>query len=913
MASTDCNNFTPAFIDLATYDKLEKYMYGPSPGKCAATYFIRETCMRTWFTQIPVLMTITGTPDFGQTWSAKLSSSGDYVLNSWLEFDLPYVNTDYASNQVAQREDPLLKSGIVISDASWPHPLSNVYVTNTVVTGGSGKGMLVNVQSGDSVTATLNSPGSAANPHIADSTIFVLSAGDDRPTVRSEITRVTMDGGLEPIFTIGTDPSQQPGGAEVGRVTNVRFAQTSGAGGIISVTFNAISVPAVDAPVGTSLTIGNATATVAGTAVDRTNPTQIIITSIIMEDGGSGFNPGDNINVATVGAVNVGTVHINTVSTVGGLQTGSGYQQQDLYTTHGLFPSAGDGLDITCFVDGAGSFEPPMSIVPLGGDPVWKVGDTFIIDGNVAGEPAYGIVTGIQAAGQIQGYFVSGSIQSVSPVGTDPPYFTVLATIRESTPPNRTATGLIYLSAQVNGVANPALTSNIAFETVAPPTAWTVTIVNPGEGYKLNDRITVDGGPVNIVNRQPHHINTDSPEQTIDINEGGVGGDAIINDLTFSLDKDQFFSSWYASFTWCNNIGHNIINECSLTCNDLVVARFDNYFLDFWSRFSVPDGKTSTYYTMIQNTYGGIPGTSSARVRVPLPFFYARDSGSALPIGALPYNDVRIKFKFREWDQLLILRARNSVTDSGFSGLSGEHRYVPTLLDIKGRTTPKLSNVQVWSHYALVSNNERKMMNCAPRHMLIEQALTSPVQSFIPNIEPSPVYNLNLMHSVKLLMFGMRNTTFWNEWSNYTLASPTASGDDGWDSYSNIFDKVALLYEGTKRVEMAREYFTQVQPYYYFNPVVNASVTSSGMHFYSYALDALDVNPTGSTNYNVIENVSIKPTASQIAMLSMTAEDTASNNPNSGRSFPQKFEFICTALCNNIVLINGGSLMFPTL
>ena len=122
------------------------------------------------------------------------------------------MSTDYASNQVARRENPLLKSGIVISDASWPHPLSNVYVTNTVVTGGSGKGMLVNVQSGDSVTATFTSPGSAANPHIADSTIFVLSAGDDRPTVRSEITRVTMDGGLEPIFTIGTDPSQQPGG-----------------------------------------------------------------------------------------------------------------------------------------------------------------------------------------------------------------------------------------------------------------------------------------------------------------------------------------------------------------------------------------------------------------------------------------------------------------------------------------------------------------------------------------------------------------------------------------------------------------------------------------------------------------------------------------------------------------------------
>jgi hypothetical protein len=42
------SNLTSGFIDLATYDELEKYMYG---GPDATAYFVRETRKSTWFTQ----------------------------------------------------------------------------------------------------------------------------------------------------------------------------------------------------------------------------------------------------------------------------------------------------------------------------------------------------------------------------------------------------------------------------------------------------------------------------------------------------------------------------------------------------------------------------------------------------------------------------------------------------------------------------------------------------------------------------------------------------------------------------------------------------------------------------------------------------------------------------------------------
>ena len=91
MSTSICqSNLTSGFIDLATYDELEKYMYG---GSDAIAYFVRETRKSTWFTQVPVqLAKCEGIADFGQEWSVSISRSGDYLLGTWLHVQLPAVS-----------------------------------------------------------------------------------------------------------------------------------------------------------------------------------------------------------------------------------------------------------------------------------------------------------------------------------------------------------------------------------------------------------------------------------------------------------------------------------------------------------------------------------------------------------------------------------------------------------------------------------------------------------------------------------------------------------------------------------------------------------------------------------------------------------------------------------------------------
>lgn len=367
---------------------------------------------------------------------------------------------------------------------------------------------------------------------------------------------------------------------------------------------------------------------------------------------------------------------------------------------------------------------------------------------------------------------------------------------------------------------------------------------------------------------------------------------------------------------WTRNLMHNLIRECCLTFNDLVAARFDSYHLDFWSAFTVPAGKANGYNNMIGNipdlTDGHEVGQTieSFTLNLPLPFFFTRDSGVALPTAALPYNEMRINFSFRNWTDLLILEDATKQTNN-LSNASGQNPAVTVSVTDIG-TEPQLSNTQVWANYAIVSNDERKRMACAPRDILIEQVQTAPRQSFALNNNWNPSYDIRFSHAIKVLFFAARNTTIAQEWSNYTAASPvivTAGSNAMNFAPSGAVDPIvttSLVYENTQRLaNMGSDYYSLVNPWYHA-PVIP---TETGYHMYSYSLDFINLDAMGSTNYGKLTNVSIAPevsTGAQSAVL-------GSAGAGSGANFPQKFEFITTCVNNNIIRISGGALGFPVL
>ena len=422
---------------------------------------------------------------------------------------------------------------------------------------------------------------------------------------------------------------------------------------------------------------------------------------------------------------------------------------------------------------------------------------------------------------------------------------------------------------------------------------------------------------------------------------------------------------------WTRNLMHNLIQECAITFNDLVAARFDSYHLDFWTAFTVPAGKRNGYNNMIGNVdaltnpvalafpqinqclgalgndVNGASGAinvnaqgkqvlPAATLNLPLPFFFSRDSGLALPTAALPYNEMRINFAFRNIYDLLVVDEYHAANGSGV-GVAGDNGVwtsrPATQADLETSVDAVMGPANVWANYAIVSNDERKKMACAPRDILIEQVQTAPVQNYNPTTS-API-DIRFSHAIKSLFWSARNITNPSSWSNYTTSQQLPLGPIDCVSVDNAMfgvvdfnggvDPIAstsLIYENTQRLyQMGSDYFSLVNPWYHA-PVIPLE---TGYHLYSYSLDFFAIDPMGSTNYGKLTNVSIVPQGSNDAVSSqqnqtanteysgITSVPTAPLPGSVTPGYAARYCFVTTAVNNNIIRISGGALGFPVL
>ena len=376
------------------------------------------------------------------------------------------------------------------------------------------------------------------------------------------------------------------------------------------------------------------------------------------------------------------------------------------------------------------------------------------------------------------------------------------------------------------------------------------------------------------------------------------------------ISSDQSLQGW--SIRWCRNLAHNLIREINIAFNDLVAERMDSYFLDFWAAFTIPAGKRNGYDNMIgnvaqlnnPNSINSAPTTTLPEyiLNLPLPFFYQRDTGVALPTAAIPYNDMIHNVYFRDLNEVLII----DDCVNHFSYPCNRNNLSNADISLK---------VDMWAEYAIVANVERGQMGKAPRDILIEQVQTAPKGQF--KTDGNVQADIRFSHAIKALFFAVRNKTNQAEQSNYTSASPVP-----WPTYVNFHPTYAsdpiiettLAYENTNRlVQMGSDYFSFVVPYY----TAVSIPTETGYHMISYTLNLVATNPMGSTNFGKLTNVSLnfKPSAYAFTASNVPAE-TDPMYPSyveGGAPVDQSFETIVIGVNHNIIRISGGALGFPIL
>lgn len=358
---------------------------------------------------------------------------------------------------------------------------------------------------------------------------------------------------------------------------------------------------------------------------------------------------------------------------------------------------------------------------------------------------------------------------------------------------------------------------------------------------------------------------------------------------------------------WTHNFMHNLVKKCDITFNELCVHEFDSCWLDINHYFRTRGSKRVGYDTMIGEVFdmvgfvdvsdGVATLGTGGYFNLPLPLFFTEDSGIALPVAAIPFNDIKINYCLRNWQDMMVV-------DPGNSGLTRD-QILALLVDENGKEI-KLQSVETLAHYAVIHNDERVLMGKAPRDCAIHQVQLLQEQPFDPLLAQT-TYDLRFSHSIDFMAWGARNITILGELSDYAVLDTANAADP---NNLNGFDPLAqstLIYENTARADLGSDYYATVVPWYWCDAIPDVS----GLHAYSYSLEAFSLDPKGSTGYSKLANVSmcVKP--------SDAATTDAQNQPAAGTILPEntarKYRFCLRVKNWNIVRLSGGSLGLPVL
>lgn len=383
-----------------------------------------------------------------------------------------------------------------------------------------------------------------------------------------------------------------------------------------------------------------------------------------------------------------------------------------------------------------------------------------------------------------------------------------------------------------------------------------------------------------------------------------------------------------ATVRFVDNLMHNLVRHVQIEFNELVVQEFDNYWLDDNFEWRCVGQKRIGYNNMIGMTSAYTqPVTAGSSVgggflSLPLPFFFGEDSGIALPVAALPFNDIKITYDFRDWTELVMVDPKTSAPQATVSDLC---TYVNGIA--QNNVVPALSQVETYAHYAIVHNDERVKMGDAPRDILIHQIQQTQIAPF-KDVTSRSSFDIRLSHAIVAFTYKAMNNSlqvafngrFGADWSNYTTQSSVlATGVVPPPVSSPPVDPIAfthLFYENSVRLASFSDYFSLTHPWYFSDAISE----TTGYHMYAYALKPWDpTRPSGSTDYSKLANVSIAHDASVAAVnaaggLYSDAALTPMNWPTlQSAAMKQTFQHVFNARNWNILRVANGSAGFPAL
>ena len=251
--------------------------------------------------------------------------------------------------------------------------------------------------------------------------------------------------------------------------------------------------------------------------------------------------------------------------------------------------------------------------------------------------------------------------------------------------------------------------------------------------------------------------------------------------------------------------GDSIVEDVEI---EIGGQRVDKHFKEWnqiWDELTTPYSKADGYKYMtgsFTNNFVTGMDTKQEMIRYPLKFWFCRNPGLALPLIALQYHEIQLKFT---WGVGLYDSTKDNNLTRSSTSLTNQH------------------SVEVWADYVYLDTDERRRFSQVSHEYLIEQLQIQKEKGI-----SSESFKLNLEHPIKELI--------WTTPHNPT--SPQVAITD---------QKIKLSINGHDRFfERDKEYFTLEQPYKYHTSIPGYNIKENEN-------SVLLHNTIFSKNYNFID------------------------------------------------------------
>ena len=294
---------------------------------------------------------------------------------------------------------------------------------------------------------------------------------------------------------------------------------------------------------------------------------------------------------------------------------------------------------------------------------------------------------------------------------------------------------------------------------------------------------------------------------------------------------------------WVDEIGHAIIKSVELEIGGQLIDKHYSEWFSIWNELSLTEGQKNGYDQMIGNQTNTQPiynqDYSKTRFYIPLIFWFNRNPGTALPLIALQYHEVKINLELNSLSNVL-LEQRTESADW-----------------VKPFSNPNVSIVScnLYVDYIYLDTDERKRFANANHEYLIEQIQQGGNEAI--NGASSIDLKLTLNHPIKELIWIFQTTAAETNLQhfNFTNYVSTQSSRGIYNSLGkNCIESSKLLLNGHDRFESRKgSYFNLVQPYQHHSSIPK----SPGINVYSFAINPEDIQPSGSCNFSRIDNADL--------------------------------------------------------